>query len=146
MRPIPRSLLIHSAKLYEARENSWQEQELVELAELTHIRVEPASKMIITSDNRSVTLSATLFYDCRNSARVVEFKPGYIVEFGGKRYRVETVEVFYDRQKLHHLDNLSAGARGLQLVRSGRPGRACQQLEYPQRYTARKARLVYSLR
>lgn len=44
MRPIPRSLLIHSAKLYEARENSWQEQELVELAELTHIRVEPASK------------------------------------------------------------------------------------------------------
>ena len=79
MRPIPRSLLIHSAKLYEARENSWQEQELVELAELTHIRVEPASKMIITSDNRSVTLSATLFYDCRNSARGVEFKPGYIV-------------------------------------------------------------------
>ena len=104
MRPIPRSLLIHSAKLYEARENSWQEQELVELAELTHISVEPASKMIITSDNRSVTLSATLFYDCRNSARGVEFKPGYIVEFGGKRYRVETVEVFYDRQKLHHLE------------------------------------------
>lgn len=104
MRPIPRSLLMHSAKLYEARENSWQEQELVELAELTRIRVEPASKMIITSDNRSVTLSATLFYDCRNSARGVEFKPGYIVEFGGKRYRVETVEVFYDRQKLHHLE------------------------------------------
>ena len=104
MRPIPRSLLIHSAKLYEARENSWQEQELVELAELTHIRVEPASKMILPSDNRSVTLSATLFYDCRNSARGVEFKPGYIVEFGGKRYRVETVEVFYDRQKLHHLE------------------------------------------
>ena len=104
MKPIPRSLLIHSAKLYEARENSWQEQELVELAELTRIRVEPASKMIITSDNRSITLSATLFYDCRNSARGVEFKPGYIVEFGGKRYRVETVEVFYDRQKLHHLE------------------------------------------
>lgn len=104
MRPIPRSLLIHSAVLYEERENSWQERELVELAKLTHIRVEPASKMMITSDNRSVTLSATLFYDCRNSLPTVEFKPGYIVEFGGKRYRVETVEVFYDRQKLHHLE------------------------------------------
>lgn len=104
MRPIPRSLLIHSAVLYEARENSWQEQELVELAKLTHIRVEPASKMMITSDNRSVTLSATLFYDCRNSAPEVEFKPGYIVEFGGRKYRVETVEVLYDRQKLHHLE------------------------------------------
>ena len=44
MKPIPRSLLIHSATLYEPRENSWQEQELVRLAELTHIRVEPASK------------------------------------------------------------------------------------------------------
>lgn len=104
MRPIPRSLLIHSAVLYEERENSWQERELVELARLTHIRVEPASKMTITSDNRSVTLSATLFYDCRNSAPEVEFKPGYIVEFGGRKYRVETVEVFYDRQKLHHLE------------------------------------------
>ena len=104
MKPIPRSLLIHSAVLYEARENSWQEQELVELAKLTHIRVEPASKMMITSDNRSVTLSATLFYDCRNSAPEVEFKPGYIVEFGGRKYRVETVELLYDRQKLHHLE------------------------------------------
>ena len=104
MRPIPRSLLIHSATLYEERENSWQERELVELAKLSHVRVEPASKMIITSDNRSVTLSATLFYDCRNSQPTVEFKPGYIVEFGGKRYRVETVEVLYDKQKLHHLE------------------------------------------
>lgn len=104
MKPIPRSLLIHSATLYEARENSWQEQELIELAKLTHVRVEPASKMIITSDNRSVTLSATLFYDCRNSPPTVKFKPGYIVEFDGKRYRVETVEVLYDRQKLHHLE------------------------------------------
>lgn len=104
MRPIPRSLLIHSAVLYEERENSWQERELVELAKLTHIRVEPASKMMITSDNRSVTLSATLFYDCRNSLPTVEFKPGYIVEFGGRKYRVETVELLYDRQKLHHLE------------------------------------------
>lgn len=104
MKPIPRSLLIHSATLYEARENSWQEQELVELAKLSRVRVEPASKMVITSDNRSVTLSATLFYDCRNSLPTVEFRPGYIVDFGGKKYRIETVEVLYDRQKLHHIE------------------------------------------
>ncbi len=104
MKPIPRSLLIHSAKLYEARENSWQEQELIELAQLTHVRVEPASKMIVTSDNRSVTLTATLFYDCRNSLPTVEFRPGYIVEFNGRKYRVETVEVLCDRLKLHHLE------------------------------------------
>ena len=104
MRPIPRSLLIHSAALYEPRENSWQEQELVMLAKLTHIRVEPCTKLITTSDNRSISLSAEMFYDCRNSLPTVEFRPGYIVEFDGKRYRVETVEVLYDRQKLHHLE------------------------------------------
>lgn len=105
MRPIPRSLLIHSAALYEARENSWQEQELVRLAELTRVRVEPASKMIITSDNRSVTLSATLFYDCRNSSPKVDFKVGQRVRFGGQEYRVEVIETFYAASdKPHHLE------------------------------------------
>ena len=60
--------------------------------------------MVVTSNNRSVTLSATLFYDCRNSLPAVEFKPGYLVEFGGRTYRVELVEVLYDKQKLHHLE------------------------------------------
>ena len=104
MKPIPKSLLIHSAVLYEASENAWQETEKKELARLSRIRIEPSSKMIVTNNNRSVTLSATLFYDCRNSLPTVEFKPGYLVEFEGKTYRVELVEVLYDNQKLHHLE------------------------------------------
>ena len=104
MKPIPKSLLIHSAVLYEVKENAWQETEKKELARLSGIRIEPSSKMIVTNNNRSVTLSATLFYDCRNSLPTVEFKPGYLVEFDGKTYRVELVEVLYDKQKLHHLE------------------------------------------
>ncbi len=104
MKPIPRSLLIHSAELYSVAEGAWQDEKKTLLAQLTNIRIEPCTKLVTTSDNRSVTLSATLFYDCRNSAPEVEFKPGYIVEFGGRKYRVETVEVLYDRQKLHHLE------------------------------------------
>ena len=104
MKPIPKSLLIHSATLYEVVENSWQETEKKELAKLSRVRIEPSTKMIISSNNRSVTLSATLFYDCRNSQPAVEFKPGYLVEFEGKTYRVELVEVFYDQNKLHHLE------------------------------------------
>lgn len=104
MKPIPKSLLIHSAVLYEVNENAWQETEKKELAKMSRIRIEPSSKMVVTSNNRSVTLSATLFYDCRNSLPAVEFKPGYLVEFGGKTYRVELVEVLYDKQKLHHLE------------------------------------------
>lgn len=104
MKPIPKRLLIHSAVLYAVIENEWQEQEKKELAKLSRVRIEPSSKMIISSNNRSVTLSATLFYDCRNSLPKVEFKPGYLVEFEGKTYRVELVEVFYAQQKLHHLE------------------------------------------
>ncbi len=105
MRPIPRSLLIHSAALYETRENSWQEQELVRLAELTHIRVEPCTKLITTSDNRSISLSAEMFYDCRNSSPKVDFKVGQRVRFGGQEYRVEVIETFYAASdKPHHLE------------------------------------------
>lgn len=104
MKPIPKSLLIHSARLYEVVENSWQEQEKKLLAELSRVRIEPSSKMIITGNNRSVTLSAVLFYDCWNSTPAAEFKPGYKVEFSSKLYTVETVEVLYDKQKLHHLE------------------------------------------
>lgn len=60
MKPIPKSLLIHSAVLYEVKENAWQETEKKELARLSGIRIEPSSKMVVTSNNRSVTLSATL--------------------------------------------------------------------------------------
>ena len=173
MRPIPRSLLIHSAVLYEEQENSWQEKELIGLAKLSHIRVEPASKMIITADNRSVTLSATLFYDCRNSVPGVEFKPGYIVEFDGKgtalrlsncsttgrsyiiwrwecackhQHQLRTDSSRYPRGfRKGSRYNLSAGSCRLQRVRSGRSGCARQQLEYPQRCSALKARLGYAL-
>ncbi len=104
MKPIPKSLLIHSAVLYEIVENSWQEQEKKLIAELSRVRVEPSTKMIITGNNRSVTLSAVLFYDCRNSVPTVKFEPGQRLEFGGKLFTVETVEALYDKQKLHHLE------------------------------------------
>lgn len=104
MKPIPKSLLIHSAALYEETEGKWQEQEKKLIAELSCVRIEPCSKLIVSSNNRSVTLSATLFYDCRNSAPAVEFKAGQPVEFDGKTYRVETVEELYDNRKLHHIE------------------------------------------
>lgn len=104
MKPIPKSLLIHSAELYAVTDGAWQSEEKTLLAKLKNIRVEPCSKLIVSSNNRSVTLSATLFYDCRNSAPTVEFKAGQLVEFDGKTYRVETVEELYDKRKLHHIE------------------------------------------
>lgn len=104
MKPIPRSLLIHSAELYSVAEGAWQDEEKTLLAQLTNIRIEPCTKLVTTSDNRSVMLSATLFYDCRNSSPKVVFSVGQRVRFEGQEYRVEVVESLCDRQKLHHLE------------------------------------------
>lgn len=104
MKPIPKTLLIHSAKLLEVTEEAWQEKNEKEIAALKNVRVEPAGKMIVTNDNRSITLSAVLFYDCRNSSPKTEIKCGNYIVFEGQRYRVETVERLYDNKRLHHLE------------------------------------------
>lgn len=105
MKPIPRALLIHSAALYNVTEGAWQDEQKTLLAQLTRVRVEPCARLVATADNRSVTLTATLFYDCRGSLPAgVVFTVGQRVEFGGAEYRVETVEPLYDRRKLHHIE------------------------------------------
>ncbi len=105
MKPIPKTLLIHSAELFEEKEGGWQESERTPIAALTHIRIEPCSKLMQTDGNRSVTLEATLFYDCRNSSPAnVEFKQGLRLKFDEVIYKVETVERLYDNKRLHHLE------------------------------------------
>ena len=104
MKPIPRALLIHSAALYDVAEGAWQDEEKTLVAQLEHVRVEPCTRLITTADNRSVTITATLFYDCRSSTPKVDFAAGQRVEFGGAMYRVETVEPLYDRRRLHHIE------------------------------------------
>ncbi len=104
MKPIPRPLLIHSAELYAVTDGAWQSEEKTLLAKLKNIRVEPCEKLVVTSDNRSVTLVASLLYDCRNSSPEVTFEVGQQVVFGGREYRVETVEELYDKRKLHHIE------------------------------------------
>lgn len=105
MKPIPKTLLIHSAELYAEKEGGWQEQEQTKIAALSCIRIEPCSKLAQTDSNRSVTLEAALFYDCRNSSPAnVEFKQGQRLKFGEVIYKVETVERLYDNKRLHHLE------------------------------------------
>ena len=105
MKPIPKSLLIHSAALRDVGEDEWQNEKVQSSTALMWVRIEPMSKLVTSSNNRTVTLSAALFYDCRNSRPAgVEFKQGQRLIFGGREYTVETVEELYDHGKLHHLE------------------------------------------
>lgn len=106
MKPMPKALLIHSAKLLEvSTENTWQSEETAEIATLKNIRIEPLSKLVTAKDNTQVTLTAVLFYDCKNSRPSgVAFKQGQKVVFNGVEHIVETIEPLYDGQKLHHYE------------------------------------------
>lgn len=104
-KPIPKSLLIHSAVLYKVSEDNWQGEKRDPIAELSHVRIEPCTKLVADKENRSVEISAVLFYDCCNSRpKAVEFAEGQRVDFGGRLYRVQSIERISDDKRLHHLE------------------------------------------
>ncbi len=106
MKPIPKCLLIHSAKLLgTSTDNQWQSEETTEIATLKNIRIEPLSRLVTAKDNTQVTLTAVLFYDCKNSRPSgVAFKQGQKIIFNNVEHVVETIEPLYDGQKLHHYE------------------------------------------
>ena len=105
MLPIPKNLLIHSAMLRTVSEDKWQSETVQTTAELTKIRVEPSSKLVTAKDNRQVSLSAVLFFDCKNSRPCdVNFKHGQKIVFQGTEYTIETIEKLYDNSRLHHYE------------------------------------------
>lgn len=106
MKPIPKRLLIHSAKLMEvSTDNTWQDEETADIAQLEKIRIEPISKLVTDKDNRQITLSAVLFYDCKNSRPENQsFSQGQKVIWNGIEHVIETVEPLYDGNKLHHYE------------------------------------------
>lgn len=105
MKAIARKLLIHSV-MYEKKQ---KEDKFGNVADcvgtsLRFVRLEPLHKVVSTKDNRQVTISATLFYDCKNSMpKMHEFNYGDTVVFCGHRYEVATIEPIY-ALNLHHFE------------------------------------------
>ncbi|MGN0613555.1 MAG: putative minor capsid protein [Porcipelethomonas sp.] len=106
MRPIPKKLLIHSAELKKvSTDNPWQEEQTETIAKLERIRIEPFSKLVTSKDNRQITLSAVLIYDCRISRpKNQTFSQGQKIIFNGIEHVIETIEPLYDGGKLHHYE------------------------------------------
>lgn len=105
MKPIPKSLLPHSAALKSATIDAWQKPVDTPIAALEHVRVEPSSKIIKSKDNTEKQLAAVMFYDVRNSSpKNQAFAAGQVVVFDGARYEIELVDKLYDARHLHHLE------------------------------------------
>ena len=105
MRPIPKSMLIHSVEIFEEKAGDWGPSDLQSLGMLEPVRIEPSSRVVRDKNNMEVQLAATLFFDCKNSAgNTDDLKEDRIIDFQGDRYRIISVEPLYGRQKLHHYE------------------------------------------
>lgn len=107
MRAIPKKLLIHSADVYqEAKMGSGWDGAALEMAgRLSHVRIEPSSRIVRDKNNREQQLAATLFFDCKNSSSTAgDLKEDLIVDFQRQKHRIVSVEPLYDGRKLHHYE------------------------------------------
>lgn len=106
MRPIPRSLLIHTVMLHRvANKDRWGKGELNDGTELQYVRMEPSSRIVRDKNNAEIQLAATLFYDCKNSRpKDVAFVVDDIIIFNGHKHRVQMIEPLYDGKCLHHYE------------------------------------------
>lgn len=106
MRPIPKSLLIHTVMMYKkGEEDRWGKGNPDYGTELTYVRMEPSGRIVRDKNNAEIQLAAVLFYDCKNSSpRDVEFCVDDIIVFNGMKHKVETVDPLYDNSGLHHYE------------------------------------------
>ncbi len=107
MRPIPRHLLIHQATLRKYTGLDAMQQPIYSPdVQLTHVRVEPSSKIVTTKDNIQRQLNSLLFFDCQNSSpKAVDFNELDLVVFEGRERLVVWVEALYAYgSKPHHYE------------------------------------------
>lgn len=113
IKAIPKKLLIHEVTHSQSKKTDrWGTSETENEQTLKRVRMEPSGKIVRDKNNAEIQLSATLFYDCRNSTpRTVIFAIDDIISFNGEKHKVKVVEPLYDGKKLHHYE--------LGLVKSG---------------------------
>ena len=105
IKAIPKKLLIHKVTHAKEESDRWGEATLKNEQDITHVRMEPFSKVVRDKNNVEIQLVATLFYDCRNSSpKEMEFDEDDIIVFNGQKYSIQTVEPLYDGERLHHME------------------------------------------
>lgn len=106
IRPIPKTLLIHTVTHAKtAEEDRWGKETLKEEKKLRFVRLEPSGKVVRDKNNAEIQLSATLFYDCKNSKPAgMKIAVDDIIIFNEQKYKVQVVEPLYDGSKLHHYE------------------------------------------
>lgn len=102
MRPIQKSLLIHTITYVKETEDEWgkktKEETIVE-----KVRVEPKKFYIQRADGDKLVNGDLIFWDNYYSTPC-EFEPKQKIIFNGEEKTIEKIDWLYDRSKLHHLE------------------------------------------
>lgn len=106
MRPIPKSLLIHTVMHMKSKDKDrWGKERFEEEQKLRFVRLEPTSKIIRDKNGAEIQLAATLFFDCKNSRpNDMVFAEDDIILFNGQKFKVQVIELLYDERKPHHYE------------------------------------------
>ena len=107
MKPIPRSLLIHSVTHKTGKtKDAWGNDTWTTSTPVLRVRVEPTTKLVKGPDNTEVQLSLLMFHDCRNSSPALEtYTVGDCVTWNGADHIIMTVDTLYDtKAQAHHLE------------------------------------------
>lgn len=100
---IRKRLLIHDATLKKISRDTWG-NEVTDEIELSNVRIEPSSKIVINKNNAEIQLTSTMFFDVNNSKpNDVEFAEKDVITFNGIDYTIEMIEKLYTT-KFHHYE------------------------------------------
>ena len=104
MKPIPRSLLIHTAAVVAEKTDRWGEISETSSQTLKYIRIEPTESYTSDKQNSQIKVDAVMYYDCHNSLpKDFRFMPGAKVIFEKTEYRISSVKR-YDTNAPHHYE------------------------------------------
>lgn len=114
MKAIPKRLLIHNAELINEYGDEWEVTKRTSTP-LENVRIEASHSNIFDVKSQQITLSAVLFFDCKNSRCSLPFMLegetsegrkllAQRVRFDGRIYTVKTIEPIYDDRRLHHYE------------------------------------------
>lgn len=104
MKPIPRSLLIHTAAVVAEKTDRWGEISETSTETLNYVRIEPTESYTSDKQNNQVKVDAVMYYDCRNSKPPnFRFVPGAKVIFEKTEYRIASIKR-YDANAPHHYE------------------------------------------
>ena len=103
---IPKSMLPHTVTVETPTGyDDWQKPTYSNGVMVKYVKIDPARALKTDNQNRQMQLSATLFFDFRNSMPLIKFSVGQRVTFKGHVYKVEIIETLFDNlDRPHHYE------------------------------------------